>query len=144
MTSTYLHGTDVLGSDLVGADGLQNQYILLHVRSIDKAALQRKLREPPGAPPSPSKQQLVASLAGTGVSVIDRVPKAVLDLALPFFIKVLKSDYGIDAQITVSEVPQRMKVRERSEFFPGTVIGAVAGALLTILAWGGKDLLFGK
>ncbi len=139
--SAYLHGTAVLGSDLIGADGLQNQYILLHVKNIDKAALQNKLKQPPGEPPTPSKQALVASLAGTSVSVIDRVPKAIIDLALPFLTKVLKDDYGIDAQITASDVPQKMKVRELSEFFPGAAVGVVIGALLASLAWGGKTLL---
>lgn len=140
----YLHGTAILGSDLIGADGLQNQYVLLRVKNIDKNALQRKIKELPGAPPSPSEQALMASLAGTAVSVVDRIPKAVLDLAVPFLIKMLKDDYGIDAQITVSEVPQNMKVRERSEFFPGAAVGAVVGALLTSLVWSGKNLFFGK
>lgn len=144
MTNEYLHGTAILGGDLIGADGLQNQYIVLHVRNIDKAALQRKLKEPRGAPPSPSRQALAVSLTGTTVNMIDRVPKAILDLAMPFLVKLLKDDYGIDAQITAAEVPPKLKVRELSEFFPGAVVGAVAGALLTALVLGGKNLFFGE
>ena len=138
MTEAYLRGTAILG-----ADGLQNQYILLHVKGIDKQALQLRLKRPPGEPPSQSRQALVASLAGTTVDALDRVPKAILDIAAPLLVKMLRDDYGIDAQITVSDVPVKMKARERSEFFPGAAVGAVAGALLASLVWGGKSL-FGK
>lgn len=141
--NAYLYGTAVLGSDVIGADGLQNQYILLRIKNIDKNALQRKLKEPPGEPASPAKRDLVASLAGTTLDIVDRVPKTVLDLAVPFLVKMLKSDYGIDAQINVSDVPVSMKIRERSEFFPGAVVGAVAGVLLVGFVLGGKKLLFG-
>ena len=137
--SAYLYGTAVLG-----ADGLQNQYIVLRVRNIDKATLQHKLEEPPGEPPSPAWRSLKASLTGTSVNTLDWIPKAMLDLIVPFVVRMLRNDYGIDAQVTVSEVPPNMKVRERSEFFPGAVFGIVAGALLTSLAWGGKSLISNK
>lgn len=144
MVNAYLRGTAVLGSDLLGVDGLQNQYILLRVKNIDKATLQRRLRQSPGEPQSSSMRTLKASLTGTTVSVIDRVPKAFLDLAVPFVVEMLKEDYGIDAQITVSDVPLSMRVRERSEFFPGVVVGGIAGVLLASLVWGGKQFFFGK
>ena len=105
------------GLHLLGAaDTFANQYITIRVKSIDRDQLRYKLGGKSG------------SIVSSGLSVIDTIqsPKAVLDIATPILKKTAK-DYGVDAEISVSNVPPKGGARAMSEFWPGLLIGTIAG-----------------
>lgn len=104
-------GFDVLGAE----DALANQYILVRIKRIDQAKLASKL--------GGSKGQLASS----ALTIVNTMPKAILDAALPIA-KTKALDYGVDADITVSNVPPKMQARALSEFWPGLIGGVVLGA----------------
>jgi hypothetical protein len=117
-------GFDVLGAE----DALANQYIVVRVKRIDRAKLAAKL--------GGSKGQLASS----ALQVVNTMPKAVLDAALPIA-KTKATDYGIDVDFSVSDVPPKLRQRAFSEFWPGLGIGIVLGGLgLAIVKGIGKLL----
>jgi hypothetical protein len=103
------------GLDLLGAvsTALSNQYINIHVKGIDADRLRAKLAGSTG------------SFASAGLHFVDAAPKAALDLVVPI-IRAKASEYGVDADITVSNAKSQ-GARAFSEFFPGLLIGTVVG-----------------
>ena len=89
---------------------LADQYIVVRVKSIDKAKLGAKVGG------GPAGIAVAAALA-----VTDAVPKAVLDLAAPYAAIVAKN-YGIDAEVTHADFPPAKG--RTSEFWPGMGVGA--------------------
>jgi len=114
-------GFDVLGAE----DGLANQYIVVRVKHIDQAKLASKLGS-------------AGQLATSALTIVNTIPKAVLDAVVPIA-KTKALDYGIDAEIGVSNVPTKLKVRAFSEFWPGLGAGVVLGAFSLAIV-----KLFGK
>lgn len=104
-------GFDVLGAE----DGLANQYIIVRVKHIDKPKLAAKLGSS-------------GQLASSALTIVNVMPKAILDAAVPIA-KSKALEYGIDAEITTTDVPPKMQVRAYSEFWPGLGVGVVLGAL---------------
>lgn len=115
------------GFDMLGAvDGLANEYITIRVKHIDRDKLKRKLGGGTGA------------IASSALSFVDASPRGALDMAVPVIISKAK-DYGIDAEITVSEVPVAKGGRPFSEFWPGLIIGiGIGGAGLVLIKLAGK------
>jgi hypothetical protein len=110
MEMTNDSGLDLLGAD----DALASQYITLRVKSLDANKLKLALGGSKG---------LAASSA---LSFVDLAPKAALDAAVPF-IKKEAADYGVDLEVTVSNVPPAKGGRALSEFWPGMTAGIVVG-----------------
>jgi len=104
-------GFDVLGAE----DALANQYIVVRVKRIDRAKLAAAI--------GGSKGQLASS----AMQVVNTAPKAVLDAVLPIA-KTKALAYGVDADITVSDVPPKLRTRALSEFWVGLLGGTVLGA----------------
>lgn len=118
-------GFDVLGAE----DALANQYIVVRVKRIDRAKLASKLGS-------------AGQLASSALQIVNTMPKAVLDAAAPIAVSKAK-DYGIDADVTISNVPPNLKARAFSEFWPGLLVGGVIGASgLLIVKLFGK--IFGR
>jgi hypothetical protein len=103
-------GFDVLGAD----DALANQYIIVRIKRIDQAKLAGKIGGSQG------------QLASSALTIVNTMPKAILDAALPIA-KTKALDYGIDADITVTDVPPKLRARAFSEFWPGLGVGVVLG-----------------
>lgn len=104
------------GLDMLGA-GLSDSVVIVRVIKIDP----NKLKQATGAERGLKSMAVSAALAAT-----NRVPKAVLDVALPTAAGVLKDKYGIEAVITAAD-SYEVKDRPVSEFFPGLVAGALLG-----------------
>jgi hypothetical protein len=121
------------GFDMLGAeDALANQYIVVRVKHIDQTKLAGKL--------GGSKGQLASS----ALTVVNTMPKAVLDAVVPIA-KTKALDYGIDAEVTVSDVPPKLRARAFSEFWPGLLGGIVLGGFsLAIVKGFGKLIGSGK
>jgi hypothetical protein len=110
-------GFDVLGAE----DALANQYIVVRIKHIDQQKLAAKIGGSSG------------QLASSALTIVNTAPKAILDAAVPIGLSKAK-DYGIDAEVTVSDVPPKMKARAFSEFWPGVIAGTVLGASLLLIA----------
>ena len=102
---------------LLGAStGLADQYITIRVTDVDRDRLKEK----------------AGALAASALPLLDIAPKAALDAVRPVIESAIK-DYGIGAEITVSNVPPSKGGRALSEFWPGLVVGGVVGvSALTI------------
>jgi len=105
------------GLALLGAaDALSSQYVTLRIKSIDPATLKYKLGT--GA---------AGTFASAGLHFVDASPQAALDVAAPFIRDELKN-YGIDADITITNAPPvKGGPRAISEFWPGLLVGGVIG-----------------
>ncbi len=103
-------GLDILGA----ADALADQYVTLRIKNIDRDRLTYKLGGSTG------------TFAAAGLHFVDAGPKAALDIAVPIVRNKMR-DYGIDAEITVSNVPPSKGGRALSEFWPGAFAGTVVG-----------------
>lgn len=121
--NAYLHGA-VIGADAVRGTGLSNQYIVLRIDHVDGPTLQKKLAS--------MNESTIASLAPAMVSVVDTIPKAVVDIALPFAKKELKN-FGVTASIVAANVPPVQGGRDKSELFPGIAIGATAASVVALV-----------
>jgi hypothetical protein len=121
------NGFDVLGAE----DALANQYIVVRVKRIDRAKLAAAI--------GGSKGQLASS----AMQAVSAAPKAILDAALPIA-KTQAAKYGIDADVTVSDVPPNLRQRAFSEFWPGLGIGIVLGGLGLAIVKGISKLLPAK
>jgi hypothetical protein len=109
------HGEAENGFDVLGAeDALANQYIIVRVKRIDQAKLAGKIGGSQG------------QLASSALTIVNTMPRAALDAALPIA-KTKALEYGIDADVTVSDVPPSLRARAFSEFWPGLGIGVVLG-----------------
>jgi hypothetical protein len=110
------------GLDLFGAaENLSNQYLVLHIKGIDADVLKKKIGGTKGA------------IAAASLSIVNREPKAVLDILSPIISGAAKS-YGVDADLVVTNVPPSKGGRALSEFWPGLVAGAVlGGSILAIV-----------
>src|SRR6185369_14593101 len=109
------------GFDLLGAvEALSTQYITLRVKSIDAEKLKAKLGGSSG------------QLASFGLSLVDRAPKAALDVAMPF-VKKEALDYGVDLEVQMGNAPLA-KQRAMSEFWPGLVAGTVLGGSALVIS----------
>lgn len=117
-------GFDVLGAE----DALANQYIVVRIKHVDRAKLAAKLGGSQG------------QLASSALTIVNTMPKAVLDAALPIA-KTKALDYGIDADVTVSDVPPQLRARAFSEFWPGLLGGIVLGGFSLGIAKGIGKLL---
>ena len=73
----------------------------------------------------------------------DAVPKAVLDVALPFAAKQLET-YGVHASVTAADAPPAKGERPKSEFFPGVAVGVGVAALVFGVGWGAWKLILGR
>lgn len=102
--------------ELLGADALSDQYITVRVRRIDPVKLRQKLGGKSGW------------LASMGVGVVEQVPKAALDAALPVAKSILARDYGVELETTVTKVPPSQGGRDVSEFWTGLAAGTAVGA----------------
>jgi hypothetical protein len=110
-------GYDVLGAE----DALANQYIVLRIKRIDQAKLASKL--------GGSKGQLASS----ALTIVNTMPKAALDAALPIA-KSKALEYGVDVDVTASDVPPKLQQRALSEFWVGLLGGTVLGASGLLIA----------
>ena len=110
-----MDGLALFGAE-VGGSGLADQYITIRVRDIDKD----KLKEKAGA------------LAASALSLVDVAPKAALDAARPFIESAAKN-YGVDAEVTISNVPPSKGGRAISEFWPGLFVGGAVGASALVI-----------
>ena len=119
--------------DLMGADSWSDQYVTLRVLHIDADKLRQKLGGTTG------------TLASFGVSVASLAPKMAIDAALPALLGLVKKDYGVELEATVTDAdrplyvpPKKGAKRGVSEFWPGLVVGGVLGGS-ALLIW--KKLL---
>lgn len=79
--------------DLLGAEGLSGQYVVLRVKSIDPAKLQKKIGGTAGA------------AAPYAVALADVAPTVALNATLPLLMKKVREDYGIDLEYQVQDAP---------------------------------------
>jgi hypothetical protein len=117
--------------ELLGADGLKNQYIVARIKRIDPERAKALAGE------SATKQALMS----VALTATDRIPKAALDIGLPTTANLLKKRYGIEADLFAADAPPGKGERDISEFFPGVVVGGVAVGLVVAL-WSGIRRLF--
>ena len=80
--------------DLLGAEGLAGQYVVVRVKSIDK----KKLGQAIGG--GAAAAALPAALA-----VIDFAPQQVLSLILPLALERAKNTYGVELEAQVQDAP---------------------------------------
>jgi hypothetical protein len=113
--------------DLLGAGGLQSQYITLRVKHIDVQKLGRKLGGTAGA------------AIPTALALVDLAPGPALKAAMPHVATLARNDYGVDLEYSVTDAP--LPKGERPSQAPGIVKGlGIAG--LVYLAWHyGRPLL---
>jgi hypothetical protein len=106
------------GLALLGADStsLADQYIVLRILRIDKDRFKEK----------------AGGLAAAALPLLDTAPKAALDVVRPF-IETAASNYGIGAEVTVSNVPPSQGGRAISEFWPGLFVGGALGASVLVI-----------
>lgn len=106
----------------MGADNWSDQYITLRVMKIDQDKLRQKLGG------------MTGSFASFGVSVASLAPKMAIDAGLPPLLGMLKKDYGVELEATVTDVPPKKGAKRGiSEFWPGLVVGgAIGGGALVI------------
>jgi hypothetical protein len=105
------------GLDLLGAaEGLKNQIIVVRINKIDEVKLKKAVDIQGGAK---------SAATSAALALVDRLPKAALDLALPPTVSYLKDNYGIDAEMVAADAPVP-KGRSLSEFWPGVVAGGGA------------------
>ena len=121
-----MNGFDLLGA----ADAFSDQYITVRVKSIDREKLKRAIGGSKGA------------IASSALSIVDSAPKAVLDIVKPVVVNKAR-DYGIDAEVVVSNVPPSKGGRAFSEFWPGLATGIGIGAM-SLLIWKGVARLVGR
>lgn len=108
--------------DVLGAgDGLKTQYVVLRVRDVDIP----RLRSAAGK---------WGGLAAGVVALSDSAPAVLLKAAAPIAQKKLKADYGIDAEIAVTDAPP--PPRSVSEFFPGAAVGAAGVGVVAAVVYG--------
>lgn len=119
----YLVGTDVLGA----GDGLANQTFVVRIKHIDEA----KLR-----PFVAARHAGAAKIIPASVSISDQLPKAVVDLALPLVVDRLRTEMGIDADITATDAPPNLRKRAKSEFWWGLGAGAAFAGVLGGIGFG--------
>lgn len=137
MSGYYTLGTDAL----VGAasdSGLKNQYIVIRVNKIDPKKLGEAMDAPP--PPEGAGKKLTKAVLPLMPTVLNNIPKFVLDMSLPVAAKVA-TDYGIDATVYATNVPPAQGGRDKSEFVPGVVAGAVGAGVFIGLGYGVKALV---
>lgn len=108
--------------DLLGAEGLADQYVTLRVVRIDQAKLREKIGGKSGW------------LASLGVGIADAVPGAAIDAALPVVVSRLHNDYGVDVEASRTTAPPHAGKHRRSEFWPGLIVGAGVGGG-SLLIW---------
>ncbi len=119
------------GLDLLGAgDALAGQYITVNVKNIDRDKLRAKLKSKVG--------NAKAQMAYSALSIVDAGPKAALDVAIPFIV-TLGKQYGIDADVVVSNAPKPR--RAFSEFWPGLLVGLGIGGGSLLIVKGVQRLL---
>lgn len=80
--------------DLLGAEGLAGQYVVVRVKSIDK----KKLAQAIGG--GAAAAALPAALA-----VVDFAPQQVLSLVLPLALERAKNTYGVELEAQVQDAP---------------------------------------
>lgn len=80
--------------DLLGAEGLAGQYVVLRVKSIDRQKLGRAL----GGGPT-------AAVLPAALAVMDFAPQQVLSLLLPTAVDQVRSTYGVDLEYKVQDAP---------------------------------------
>lgn len=102
------------GLNLLGAE-LASQFITLRIKHIDREKLKQKLGGASG------------TLAQGALTLVDMEAKAALDMVVPVVRSKLKNDYGVDADIVVSNVPPSQGGRALSEFWPGLLVGGAVG-----------------
>ena len=78
--------------DLLGAEGLSGQYIVLRVKSIDRAKLSRAIDN--GA---------VAAALPAALALVDFAPQQALSLLLPVALDEVRTRYGVDLESRVTE-----------------------------------------
>jgi hypothetical protein len=113
----------VEGLELLGAmDALSTQYVTLRVKNVDQQTLANKLGGTSG------------TFASAGLHLVNAAPRAALDVASPLIKSSLK-DYGIDADISITNAPPvKGGPRAFSEFWPGLLIGGVIGGSGLVIA----------
>jgi hypothetical protein len=134
----YTLGTDVL----VGAaddTGLKNQYIVIRVNKIDPKKLGQAM-DAPSPPEGGAGKKLTKAVLPLMPTVLNNIPKFVLDMALPVAAKTA-TDYGIDATVFATNVPPAQGGRDKSEFVPGVVTGALGAGVVIGLGYGVKALV---
>lgn len=110
--------------DLLGADGLDSQYITLRVKRIDAEKLKKELGGRAGA------------LAPAALHLVDWAPRPALEAALPPAVKWAKDKYGVDLEYVVTDVPPQKGGPTGSGFRGGVAAGlglaAAAAALVKV------------
>jgi hypothetical protein len=102
--------------DLLGADDtFADQYITVRVKKIDRDRLRYAIGGSKG------------DIATSALTIVNTAPKAFLDLFAPVAKNKL-TEFGIDADISVSKAPIAKTARAMSEFWPGLLAGTVLGA----------------
>lgn len=111
------------GLELLGAtEALSSQYITLRIKSIDAQTLKYKLGGAAG------------NLAPAALLMVSAGPQMALDVAAPFIRSEMKN-YGIDADVTISNVPPtKGGPRAISEFWPGLLVGGALGGSCLLIA----------
>jgi hypothetical protein len=110
--------------DLLGADGLADQYVTLRVTRVDREKLRAKLGGRAGG------------LAALGVTLLEGSPRYGLAAALPLARAYLSSEYGVELETAASDRPPGPTWRPRSEFWAGLGAGAALGGG-ALLIWKG-------
>lgn len=80
--------------DLLGAEGLAGQYIVLRVRSIDRQKLGRAIGG--GA---------LAAALPAALAIIDFAPGQILPLLAPAAIEEARNTYGVDLEYQIQDAP---------------------------------------
>lgn len=108
--------------DLLGADGLDSQYITLRIRKINPEKLKKELGGKTGA------------VAPAAISLIDWAPRPALEMSLPLAVDWVKNKYGVELEYVVTDVPPSKGGPTKSGFRGGVVagLGLAAGAVALV------------
>lgn len=110
--------------DLLGAEGLSGQYIVLRVRAIDKQKLGQSLGGVKGA------------MVPAALAVVDFAPQQALGLLMPLVQEKVKGNYGVDLDYQITDAPPAPGEKGKGG---GTVGKLLLGAALGIAgAWAGS------
>lgn len=105
--------------DLLGAEGLAGQYIVLRVRSIDRGKLAQALGGGTKAAALPA-----------ALAVVDFAPQQTLGLLMPMVAEKVKAGYGVDLEYQITEAPPPPGDKGTGKAGGGTLGKVLGGALL--------------
>lgn len=119
LASRLRRNVDAMSLDLLGADGLDSQFVVLRIKNIDKDRLKRQIGGNAGA---------AAPLA---LALIDLAPRPALEGVAPLVAKWVRDKYGVELEYAVTDAPPERGGPTGSGFRGGVL----AGVGLTGIGW---------